>query len=166
MCRLARLLVIAWTVIPGLALLSNAGVAKAACPEVGFTIVEPHASSLTRPVRVGRTQVLFVRRKPITATSDIVDIRLVADTNDDATLRVKFTAAGTQRLHDATTNHAGRRIAFMFDDEVLINVLLQGPHGSDADGVEVSMQHGMKHAQELMKALRGCVPVIAGDLTP
>lgn len=76
---------------------------------------EPHASSATRAIKVGRNQTIFVRRVPITTTRDIVRIRLVADDNDDASLLIKFTSAADQRLHDATTNHSGMRIAFMFN---------------------------------------------------
>lgn len=35
----------------GLALLPGNAVASASCPEVGFTIVEPHPSAATRTVR-------------------------------------------------------------------------------------------------------------------
>jgi hypothetical protein len=52
--------------------------------------------------------------------------------DDDATLLIKFTPAADQRLHDATTNHSGMRIAFLFDDEVLINSVWEGPYGKRA----------------------------------
>ncbi len=161
MVKLSGFLVIAWTVISGIALLSSAAVADANCPQVGFTIVEPHASSATRAVKVGTNQTLFVRRVPITTTSDIVEIKLVresaGDNDDDADLLIKLTPAADQRLHDATTNHSGRWIAFMFNDEVLINSEWEGPYGFDPGEKRVSMMHGMKRAQKLMKAIRGCI---------
>ena len=166
MVKLSRLLLIAWTVISGLALLSSATVADAVCPQVGFTIVEPHASAATRAVRVGKNQTLFVQREPITTTSDIVEIKLVREFDDDADLLIKFTPAADQRLHDATTNHSGRRIAFMFNDEVLLNVVWEGPYGIDPGGTRVSMHHGMKRFPKLMKAIRGCTGATAGDRTP
>jgi hypothetical protein len=160
MVKLSRLLLSAWTVISGLALVSSAALASGACPQVGFTIVEPSASSATRPVTVGKGQTLLVRREPLTATGDIVDIRLAADvssdSNDDASLYIKLTPVVDQRLHDATTNHSGMRIAFMVNDEVLTNVVWDGPYGMDLGGVRVSMSHGMAQARKLMKAIEGC----------
>jgi hypothetical protein len=151
----------------GLALVFSASVAHAACPQVGFTIVEPHASSATRPVSVGKDQTLFVQRVPITTTSEIVEIRLVADDNadgkDDASLLIKFTPAADQRLHDVTTNHSGLRMAFMFNDEVLTNVVWKGPYGVDPGGIQVSIRHGMAQARRLMTAIRGCIGTTAGD---
>lgn len=164
MVKLSRLLVIGWTAISGFVLFSGAAAANAACPRVGFTIVEAHASSATRPVRVGKNQTLFVRRVPITRTSDIVQIRLVDDGyDDDASLLIKFTRAADQRLHDATTNQSGRRIAFMFNDEILVNAVWEGPYGMDLGGTTVSIRHGMKRARRLMKAIRGCTDPNGGS---
>jgi ABC-type amino acid transport substrate-binding protein len=139
---------------------------NAYCPRVGFTVVEPHATPETRPLRVGRNQIIFVRRESITATSDVVEIKLVPDGEDDASLVLKFTAPATQRLRDATTNHSGRRIAFMFDDEVLNNVVWEGPYGLDADGAQVSIRHGLNEARKLIQAIQGCTAVSVGDRTP
>lgn len=170
MDKLGRLFVVAWTVLVGSTLSFIAPAANAACPQVGFTVVEPHASLATRPVRIGKDQTIFVRRVPITTTSDIIKIRLVrelaGESNDGADLLIKFTPAADQRLHEATTNHSGRRIAFMFNDAVLINVVWEGPYGFDPGGVRVSMNHGLKQGQQLMKAIRGCTGAPAGDEKP
>ena len=163
---LARLSVLSWTAFSVLALLSSAGVAQAACPEVGFTWVEPHASPATRPVKIGKNKVIYVRRVPITTTSDIVEIRLVDDDDSDgASLLINFTPAADQRLHDATTNQSGRWLAFMFDDEVMIDSEWEGRYGMDLGGTRVSMQHGLKRGRELMQAIRGCTAANAGDRT-
>jgi hypothetical protein len=158
MVKVVRSPVVAWAVIVGATLLFSAPVAKAICPQVGFTIVEPHASAATRPVRIGKNQTIYVRREPITTTSDITKIELeqeLADPND-ADLLIAFTPAADKRLHDATTNHSGRWIAFMFNDEVLVNSEWEGPYGFDPGEKRVSMNHGMKRARKLMKAIRGC----------
>jgi preprotein translocase subunit SecD len=162
MFNLAKRLVVVGAIVLGTAATSNAAVANASCPKVGFTVVEPHATSETRAVRVGRNHTIFVQRESITTTSDIVQIKLVADGDDDASLLLKFTPAATQRLYEATTNQSGRRIAFMFDDEVLNNVVWEGPYGLDADGAQVSMKHGMNPARKLMKAIRGCTAATVG----
>lgn len=134
-----------------------------ACPRVGFVVVEPQASKDTRPLRVSGSQTIYVRQVPITTTSDITDIKLVED-DDDANLLIKFNTAGTQRLHDATTNHSGRRIAFLFNDEVLLNVIWEGRFGLDGGEAQVSIRHGLKQAREVIEALRGCtVGVPAGE---
>src|SRR6185437_788717 len=151
----ATLVVLAWTVSLGLALVSGDAVAGAPCPQVGFTIVEPHASPGTRPIKVGTHRTIYVQREPITKTSDIVDIKLGG--NDyDAEIQLKFTPAATQRLIAATNNHAGRRIAFMFDDEILLDATIPGSNGFDAEGAQVSIRHGMASARKLMTAIRGC----------
>ena len=167
MFNMATHLVIVWA-LAWVAMTSGIAVADAACPKVGFTVVEAHATPETRPVRVSQAQTLFVRREFITTTSDISEIKLVAGggNDDDATLQIKFTPAADQRLHDATSNHSGMRIAFMFDDEVMINVIWQGPYGMDLGGNQVSMLHGKNKAQKLMKEIQGCTSVTAGDRTP
>jgi hypothetical protein len=118
---------------------------------------------------VGKDQTLFVRREPLTTTSDIVEIRLgtdvSSDSNDDASLYIKLNPAVDQRLHDVTTNHSGLRIAFMFNDEVLTNVVWDGPYGMDLGGVRVSMSHGIGQARRLMKAIQGCTGAAAGNRT-
>ncbi|HEX4051747.1 MAG TPA: hypothetical protein VHY19_12790 [Steroidobacteraceae bacterium] len=165
MFKLTRLVVLAWMAIPGLALICGDAVAEAACPQVGFTIVEPHASSQTRPARMGTKHTIYVRRRPITTTMDIVDIKLGG--NDyDAEIQLKFTPAATKRLIDATNNHAGRRIAFMFDDEVVLSVVIPGSNGFDAEGAQVSIRHGMREARRLMTAIRGCTATNAAHETP
>ncbi len=159
MFKSAGLSVLALVLTSAVAPFSSGAVAHAACPQVGFTFVEPQASSATRAVRVGRNQTIFVRRVPITTTSDIVTIRLVADDDDadnSASLLIKFTPAADQRLHEATSNVSGQRIAFMLDDEVLLNVVWEGPYGMYLGGTRVSIQHGMEPARKLMKAIRGC----------
>jgi hypothetical protein len=154
--RDTRLSVLALAVVSELALLSAGAVARASCPQVGFTLVEPRLSSETRAVRVGGSQTIYVRRVPLTTTSDIVEIKLADDGGGDASLLIKFAPAAAQRLHDATTNHSGLRIAFMADDDVLLNVVWEGPYGVDTDGTQVSLEHGMKRARRLMEAIRGC----------
>ena len=144
--------------LPALAigLLSGGATASAACPAVGFTIVDSYLSPQSRPVQVGRHQLIYIRRMPLTSTRDITQIQLLREEGDDATLLIRFTPSATQTLHDATTNHAGRRLAFMFNDDVLINVVWEGRFGIDSDGSQVSMRHGLRKAQALMKAIRGC----------
>jgi preprotein translocase subunit SecD len=166
MIELMKRLAVVWSIVVAMAMTSNVTAAEARCPEVGFTVVEPHGTSETRPLRVGGDQTLFVRRESITRTSDIVEIKLRDDGGDDVSLLLKFTPLGTQRLHDATTNHFGRRIAFLFNDEVLNNVVWEGPYGLDAQGAQVSMRHGMHEARKLMKAIRGCTAATVSDRTP
>ena len=159
-----RFLAVVSMVIGGSALLCGSGATNAACPQVGFTWVEPHASPATRPVKIGKNKVIYVRRVPITTTSDIVKISLMQELADanDADLLIRFTPAADKKLHDATTNHSGRWLAFMVNDEVLVDSEWQGPYGFDPGEKRVSMNHGMKRAQRLMKAIRGCIRETAG----
>lgn len=167
MFGLARLPVLTSTALSALALLSSTGMTHAACPQVGFTWVEPHASATTRPVRIGEDKVIYVQRVPITRTRDIVEIKLVRelarDSDDGADLLIKFTLAADQRLHDATTNQSGRWLAFMFDDEVMVDSEWDGRYGMELGGTRVSMRHGLKRGRRLMRAIRGCTSTTADN---
>jgi hypothetical protein len=141
--------------------------ADVTCPRVGFTVVEPHATSETRRLKVGGRRTVFVHRQWITTTSEIFEIKVVHPhdgNDDDANIQIKFVPAADQRLHDTTTNHSGMRFAFLFNDVVLNNVVWQGPYGTDLGGIQVSIPHGMKRAHELMKAIEGCTA--SGNGTP
>lgn len=130
------------------------------CPQVGFTIVEPHATPETRAVRWGALRI-FIHKVPLTTTGDITRIKVVADGPsldgpDDALIQLTFTPAADQRLHEATSNRSGMRIAFMFGDKVLSNVIWQGPYGMDTGGVQVSLNRGRRNAKQLPEAINGC----------
>jgi hypothetical protein len=163
MFGLAKRLMVIWTIGLGVIMTSYGAVANAACPQAGFAIVEPHATAETRPLRVAGNRTIFVRRESLTTTRDISDIKLAGGGghDDDATIFIKFTPAADQGLHDATTNHSGMRLAFLFDDEVLINVVWEGPYGMDLGGTQVSLQHGLKRAQQLIRAIRDCTAATA-----
>jgi len=139
---------------------AGAGAVAANCPQVGFTVVEPHATSDTRAVKWGN-KTIFVHKVPITTTSDITDVKVVSDGAlldgpDDALIQLKFTPTADQRLHAATTNHSGMRIAFMFGDLVINDVVWQGPYGMDTGGVQVSLNRGRQKAKAIPKAVKGC----------
>lgn len=128
------------------------------CPKVGFTTVELHPTSQTRPLHVGR-RTIFVHRHWITTTSDIAEIKVTHPRDgddDDANIQIKLIPAADQRLHDVTSNHSGLRLAFLFNDEMLNNIVWQGPYGTYLGGIEVSVRHGMIEAQKLMRAIGGC----------
>jgi preprotein translocase subunit SecD len=136
----------------------------ATCPRVGFTVVEPHATAATRSLTVGGHRTVFVHRQWITTTSDITEIKVTHPDDgddDDANIQIKLSPAADQRLHDTTSNHSGMRFAFLFNDEVLNNVVWQGPYGTYLGGIQVSIPHGMKEAQKLMKAIAGCIRITA-----
>jgi preprotein translocase subunit SecD len=167
MFNLAKRLVVLWTIVLGVTVPFNEAVANASCPKVGFTVVEPRATSETRSLKIGGRRTVFVHRQWITTTSDISEIKVTHPhdgDDDDANIQIKFIPAADQRLHDTTTNHSGMRFAFLFSDEVLNNVVWQGPYGTYLGGIQVSVRHGMKQAQRLMKAIEGCTAV--GNRTP
>jgi len=108
-----------------------------------------------------------IHRQWITTTSDLSEIKVAHPhdgDDDDANIQIKLIPVADQRLHDTTTNHSGMRFAFLFNDEVLLNVVWQGPYGTDLGGIQLSVPHGMKQAQKLMKAIDGCAA--AGNGTP
>jgi len=158
-------LIVTWIVILGIAATSYGAIAGAECPKVGFTTVEPHATPETRPLKVSRNRTIFVGREWITTTSDIVEIKLERPFDGergDVNLLIKFTPEADQRLHDATTNVSGKRFAFLFDEQVLLNFEWEGPYGMYTGGTKVSIQRGLKQAEKLMKAIQGCTAAAAG----
>jgi hypothetical protein len=158
MPKLAKRLLVMSSILVWMARTVDVVAAQAVCPRVGFTVVELHATPQTRSLKVGGRTV-YVHRQWITTTSDISEIKLAHPhdgDDDDANIQLKFIPAADQRLHDTTTNHSGMRFAFLFNDEVLNNVVWQGPYGTYLGGIQVSIPHGMKQAQRLMKAIAGC----------
>ena len=145
---------------------TGVGAVASGCPQVGFTLVEPHATRDTRPVKWGNTTI-FVHKMPITKTSEITGIKVVSDGMlldgpDDAVIQLRLTPAADQRLHAATTNHSGMRVAFMFGDQVMNNVVWQGPYGMDTGGVQISLSRGRQLAKSLPGAVKGCTADAAG----
>ena len=163
---LTKRLIAVSLLLVSMAMTVNVATAEAACPNVGFTIVELHPTSETRSLRVGGRRNVFVHRQWITTTRDISEIRVSHPhdgDDDDANIQIKLIPAADQRLHDTTTNHSGMRFAFLFNDEILNNVVWEGPYGTYLGGIQVSVPHGMKQAQRLMRAIEGCTA--AGDRT-
>lgn len=141
----------------GIASFSPRALAETHCPSAGFTVVEPTASADTRPVRSPNGKTVFVRREAITTSAEITEAELAGD-KYDALVRLKFTPEAASRLHDATTNKSGLRLAFVADNDVVMAVTWEGPYGLDADmGVQLSMENGMKRARPLVDALNKCI---------
>jgi hypothetical protein len=167
--NLAKRLIVIWTIVLGVVVTSCGAAPDASCPEVGFTVVEPRATSETRPVQSRTNQTIFIRKEWITTTSDIAELKIARPEygdEGDVLILIKFTPVADQRLHDATTNRSGMRLAFMFDDEVVLNFVWEGPYGTYTGGTQVSVQRGMDQAQRLIKAMRGCTGITVGDPLP
>ena len=98
-----------------------------------------------------------MRRDALTATADITEIKLAHDLGDTQLL-LKFTPAAAARLHKATENHDGMRIAFVADKTVVSAVTWSGPYGMDADqGVQLSLGPSRPGLQRLVEAVRRCL---------
>jgi Family of unknown function (DUF6152) len=129
-------------------------VVTSSCPKVEVTLVEPSASSDARPVKLG-TSTVFVRRKAITTTSDISEMKLAGD-DADTLIQIKYTEPAAARLLDATTDHDGLKLAFVVDDDVWLAFTWRGSHGIEPDGTQVSIRNGLAKAQRLMESIRAC----------
>ena len=71
---------------------------------------------------------------------------------------MKFTPEAARRLHDATTNTSGLRIAFVSDDQAISVVTWSGPYGMDADrGVQISLGGPASEVRPLIAAIQRCV---------
>ena len=152
-----RLVVAAWATALGVAFVSGHAAAAPSCPNAGFVVVERKASPETRPVSDGARHRIYVRRTPITTTADLTEIKLAGDAYDTLIL-LKFTPEAAQRLHDATTNNAGLRVAFVADDRALSAVTWEGPYGMDADlGVQMSLGKPAPEVRPVVEAIQACI---------
>lgn len=144
-------------IVVGMILITGRAIGEdGSCPRVGFTLVESVSSPETRPLKTWDDKVIYVRRDALTNTRDITEAKLINDGDNDATLQFKYTESATRKLHDATTNHPGIHLAFIFNELVLNNVVWQGTYGFDSTGAQISIKHGLVNAKQLMMAIKGC----------
>ena len=122
------------------------------CPRVDLTLVEPSASSETRPVKLG-DEAIFVRRSAITTTSDISEIKVAGD-DVLRSIQIKYNPTAAARLLDATTNRDGQRMAFVVDDDVWLAFTWEGPYGTG--GTQLTIRNGMARAQGLVESILAC----------
>lgn len=147
-----------WAAVLWLAAAGSGAAAQSSCPRVEMTLVEPSASSETRPVK-DADETIFVRRSAITTTSDISEIEIARDdAGDDADvlILIKYTPDAAARLFDATTDRDGQRMALVVDDEVWLAFMWRGPYGIGPSGTQLSVLGGMARAQTLMQSIQGC----------
>lgn len=157
MFRSRRLLAAAWAAALGFAFVADQAAAAPSCPNLGFVVVEPKAAPETRPVRDGPHHRIFVRRDPITTTADITEIKLAGDAYDTLIL-LKFTPEAAQRLHDATTNRSGLRVALVADDQAISAVTWEGPYGMDANlGLQMSLGKPAPQLGPLVESIQACI---------
>jgi len=130
------------------------GAVTTSCPRVDLTVVEPSASSETRPAKLGQ-RTIFVRRNAITTTSDISEIKIAGD-DVDTLIQIKYQPQAAARLLDATTGHDGLRLAFVVDDDAWLAFTWQGPYGIGPDGTQLSIQHGLAKAEALAESIGSC----------
>jgi Family of unknown function (DUF6152) len=128
--------------------------AKPSCPRAELTLVEASASAETRAVRLA-DHTVFVRRKAITTTDDISEIKVAGD-DFDTSIHIKYKPDAAARLLDATTGHDGLKLAFVVDDDVWLAFTWQGPYGIGPDGTQLTIRHGLAKAQRLMESVRSC----------
>jgi preprotein translocase subunit SecD len=151
-----RLRLAACAALAGMALITGPATAAPACPNAGWTIVEPKASPATRPVKAG-PRTIFARRSQITATADLTEIKLAGDAYDTL-VQMRFTPEAAKRLHDATTNRDGLHIAFVVDDRAISAVTWTGPYGMDAEsGAQISLGKAVPEVRAIVASLQGCV---------
>ena len=135
--------------------------AAAPCPRIGFTLVERTANADTRAVKMNGGRIIFVRRQLLTNADDISQFKVSASPDgdpDDVIVSIKFTAAAAKKLADATTDRSGLRLAFVFNDEIVVAVTWEGRFGMPEDGAQLSVRRGMRQAKRLQRALMRCSP--------
>ncbi|MGZ3274438.1 MAG: SecDF P1 head subdomain-containing protein [Caulobacteraceae bacterium] len=137
--------------------IASGAAAAPSCPNAGWVVVERKASAETRPVKDRPNHRIFVRRAQITTTADLTEIKLDGDAYDTL-VQMKFTPEAAKRLHDATTDKSGLRIAFVTDDRVISAVTWTGPYGMDAEyGAQISLGRASSEVRPLVEAIQKCV---------
>jgi len=143
--------------------LAFVGASKAAaqpsCPRVDLTLVEPRASSETRPVTLGDLTI-YVRRSAIATTSDISEIELVRDEareDGDVFVLITHIPAAAARLLDTTTDRDGQNMALVVDDDAWVLFTKEAPGVIGPNSSQFRFSSGLlARAQRLAESIQGC----------
>jgi preprotein translocase subunit SecD len=89
---------------------------------------ESPAAGLQEARVSGSDRVIYLHQEAIVTNSDVVQSRVVQGDNASRFgVAVEFTAAGAQRMRQATAGHIGKPAAVLIDGEVAAAPIVRGP---------------------------------------
>ena len=133
---------------------STAGAAVAAaqpCPRAEVVEVMSKASAETRPVTY-QGRIIHVSRAPLATLNDVVNVRL----NPPEAIQLTFTREVGERM-ERITARPNFPLAFVVDNDALVNVVLEGGFGIGTGGLQVSVDSNFERVKKIYDALSRCV---------
>lgn len=127
-------------------------VAAQPCPRAEVVEVMPKASAETRPVTYG-SGTIHVSKAPITSLNDVVKVGL----NPPEAIMLAFTPEAGERMERITGSRPNFPMAFVVDNDALVNVVLQGGFGIGTGGLQVSVDSTFERVKRMYDTLSRCV---------
>jgi hypothetical protein len=117
----------------------------------------PQASPETRAVAYGGGTI-HVSRAPLSTLADIVDVHF----DPPWAIQLAFKPDVGERMERITGSRPTFPMAFVVDDEAVINVVLQGGFGIGKGGLQVSVDRNEERIKKIYDALSRCVGAAHG----
>jgi hypothetical protein len=137
------------------ALLSAAPQVNAAqCPRAEVVEVMPKASADTRSVAY-QNGTIYVSRTPISTLKDIAAVGFLPETPWALTLT--FKPEVEDRMERITGSRPRFAMAFVVDNDAIVNVVLEGGFGIGKGGLQVSVDRNDERIRRIYDALSRCV---------
>ena len=113
----------------GSQLWSPAGATLQAAVRFEVRLAEDGPAAGLREARVsGSDRVIYLHQEVIVSNSDVAQSRVVQGDNASRFgVAVEFTAAGAERMRQATASHIGKPAAVLIDGEVVAAPVIRGP---------------------------------------
>lgn len=131
----------------------RAGTTLHAAVRFEVRLAEEHAAPGLREARVGESdRVIYLHQDLVISNVDIRESRRVP--GDDPTefhVAVRFTAAGAQKMREATASHIGRPLAILIDGSVVAAPVLRGPIGTSA---VITGKYSRSEADRIVEGIR------------
>lgn len=136
------------------ALLGAGQTASTQCPRAEVVEVMPKASAETRPVAY-QSGTIHVSRTPISTLADIAAVDY--DPETPWAIVLAFTPEVEDRMERTTGSRPNFPMAFVVDNDAIINVVLQGGFGIGKGGLQVSVDRREERIKTLYDALSRCI---------
>jgi hypothetical protein len=127
-------LIVVGIVVVGSQIWSRGGTTLQAAIRFEVRLAEDHPDFALREVRLaGSNRVIYLHPEIIVSNEDIAQSSVIeGDGPSRFGVGVEFTAAGAQKMRQATAGHVGRPVAIIIDGEVVTAPVLRGPISTSA----------------------------------
>ena len=126
----------------------------AQCPRAEVVEVMPKASAETRPVAY-RNGTIHVSLVPLSTLKDIASVAF--DPETPLAIVLTFTPDAEDRMERITGSRPSFPMAFVVDDDAVVNVVLEGGFGIGKGGLQVSVDKNEERIKKIYDALSRCV---------